>query len=58
MNDEQESQDTRMNADAHLCFERLDQISRVRALTVSESIELERVMQRLGMIKQHFSRRL
>ena len=48
----------RLHADTHLRFERLDQISRVRALSAAESIELERVMQHLGMIKDHFSRRL
>ena len=56
--DDQEQRARMLHAKASLRFEQLDQISRVRALTHAESVELERLMQRLGLIEGHFSRRI
>ena len=47
-----------LHAKTSLRFDQLDQISRARALTEVESIELKRLMQGLGLIGTHFSRRI
>ena len=56
--DDQQKRARSLHAKISLRFEQLDQISRARALNEAESIELERLMQRLGLIETSFSRRL
>lgn len=58
LDDDLATQANRKRDEAWLRYERLDQISRVRALSMLESLELERAMQRLGMMDHHFARRL